>query len=62
MTPIDTIHADFRNLAALEDEIALARRVVAAFEAAPGVGALAIDGKMVDITHLKAARKRLASF
>jgi citrate lyase subunit beta/citryl-CoA lyase len=93
-TPIDTIHADFRDLAGLEAdcrrsrrdgflgrmaihpdqvavinacytpseaEIAHARRIVAAFEAAPDAGALGIDGKMVDIPHLKAARKLLAS-
>jgi citrate lyase subunit beta/citryl-CoA lyase len=42
-------------------EIAFARRVVAAFEAAPGAGALGLDGKMIDIPHLKAARKLLAS-
>jgi citrate lyase subunit beta / citryl-CoA lyase len=42
-------------------EIEHARRIVAAFEANPGVGALGVDGKMVDIPHLKAARKTLAS-
>lgn len=94
VTPIDTIHADFRNLAGLETdcrrsrrdgflgrmaihpdqvavinacyspteaEIAFARRVVAAFEAAPDAGALGLDGKMIDIPHLKAAKKLLAS-
>ena len=44
-----------------EAEIATARRIVDAFGAAPGAGALGIDGKMVDIPHLKAARKLLAS-
>jgi len=44
-----------------EAEIAQARRIVEAFEANPGVGTLGIDGKMVDIPHLKAARKTLAS-
>ena len=94
VTPIDTIHADFRDLAGLEAdcrrsrrdgflgrmaihpdqvavinacyapsdaEIAHGRRIVAAFEAAPDAGALGIDGKMVDIPHLKAAKKLLAS-
>ncbi len=42
-------------------EIEHARRIVAAFEADPGAGALGIDGKMVDIPHLKAARKTLSS-
>ena len=94
VSPIDTIHADFRDLKGLEadcrrsrrdgylgrmaihpDQVAIindcygaseaeidfARRVVAAFEAAPEAGALALDGKMIDIPHLKAARKLLAS-
>jgi citrate lyase subunit beta/citryl-CoA lyase len=94
VAPIDTIHADFRNLAALEADcrrsrrdgflgrmaihpdqvdiinacytpseadVAAARRIVEAFEANPGAGALGIDGKMVDIPHLKAARRVLAS-
>ncbi len=93
-TPIDTIHADFRDSDGLERdcrrsrrdgflgrmaihpdqvaiinrcytpseaEIAHARRIVDAFAADPGAGALGIDGKMVDIPHLKAARKVLAS-
>ena len=38
-------------------EIELAQRIVAAF--ADGVGAVAIDGKMYDIPHLKAARRLL---
>jgi citrate lyase subunit beta / citryl-CoA lyase len=92
--PVDTIHADFRNLKGLEEdcrrsrrdgflgrmaihpdqvavinacyspneqEIAAAKRIVEAFAANPGAGALGIDGKMVDIPHLKAARKLLAS-
>jgi citrate lyase subunit beta/citryl-CoA lyase len=42
------------------DELALARRVVAAFEG--GAGAVSIDGKMFDIPHLKAAQRLLASF
>ena len=42
-------------------EIEHARKIVAAFEADPGAGALGIDGKMVDIPHLKAARKILSS-
>jgi citrate lyase subunit beta/citryl-CoA lyase len=44
-----------------EAEIAHARRIVDAFAAEPEAGALGIDGKMVDIPHLKAARKVLAS-
>lgn len=42
-----------------EAEIAFARRVVVAFEAEPAVGTVGIDGKMLDIPHLKAARRTL---
>jgi citrate lyase subunit beta/citryl-CoA lyase len=41
------------------EDIAHARRVVAAFEAAPGAGTVGLDGKMVDIPHLKQARRLL---
>jgi citrate lyase subunit beta / citryl-CoA lyase len=40
-------------------EVALARRIVAAF--ASGAGAVSIDGKMYDIPHLKAARRLIHS-
>lgn len=43
-----------------EAERAWAQRIVAAFEAAPGVGALQLDGKMIDAPHLKQARAMLA--
>lgn len=43
-----------------EEEVAFARRVIAAFEAEPNAGTVGIDGKMYDIPHLKAARKTLA--
>jgi citrate lyase subunit beta/citryl-CoA lyase len=43
------------------EEIAHARRIVEAFEASPGAGTLGLDGKMIDIPHLKAARKTLAA-
>lgn len=42
------------------DEVAFARRVVAAFDAAPGVGTVGLDGKMVDIPHLTQAQQVLA--
>lgn len=94
VTPIDTIHADFRDAEGLERdcrrsrrdgflgrmaihpdqvaiinrcyapsdaEIAHARRIVEAFAADPGAGAIGLDGKMIDIPHLKAARKVIAS-
>ncbi len=43
-----------------EAEVALARRIVAAFEADPSLGAVAIDGKMIDQPHLKQARSVIA--
>lgn len=33
-----------------------ARRVIAAFDAAPGAGTVGLDGRMLDIPHLKQAR------
>lgn len=33
-----------------------ARRVIAAFDASPGAGTVGLDGKMIDIPHLKQAR------
>jgi citrate lyase subunit beta/citryl-CoA lyase len=50
-----------RAYAPTEAEIAHARKIVAAFEANPGAGALGLEGKMVDLPHLKAAQKILAS-
>ena len=50
-----------RCYAPSEAEIAHAEKIVAAFAANPGAGALGVDGKMVDIPHLKAAQKTLAS-
>jgi citrate lyase subunit beta / citryl-CoA lyase len=57
----DQVAAINRCYAPSEAEIAQARKIVAAFEANPGAGALGVDGKMVDLPHLKAARKTLAS-
>ncbi len=42
------------------DDIAWAQRVVQAFAANPGAGALQIDGRMLDAPHLKQARRILA--
>ena len=53
---VDTINSAFTPS---EDEILFARRVVAAFE--DGEGAVSLDGKMLDIPHLKAAQRLLAS-
>lgn len=38
-----------------DEEVEHAQRVIAAFEANPGAGAVALDGKMIDIPHLKQA-------
>jgi citrate lyase subunit beta/citryl-CoA lyase len=38
-------------------ELAHARRIVALFEANPGVGTLAMDGQMLDIPHLRQAER-----
>ncbi len=42
------------------EEIAHARRVIAAFDEQPGVGTVGLDGKMIDIPHLKQAQGLLA--
>ena len=93
VTPIETIHGDFRDLSGLEKvaattrrmgfrgmlaihpdqvpvinrafspspaEIARAQRIVAAFDAQPGVGAIGLDGEMLDMPHLRRARALLA--
>lgn len=44
-----------------EEDLAHARRVVAAFAASPDVGTVGIDGKMYDMPHLIAAKRALAS-
>jgi citrate lyase subunit beta/citryl-CoA lyase len=41
-------------------EIEHARRVIAAFAAAPGAGTVGLDGKMLDLPHLKQAEAILA--
>lgn len=42
------------------DAVARARRIVEAFAAQPDAGALQLDGRMVDLPHLKQARRTLA--
>ncbi|QQV77276.1 CoA ester lyase [Sphingomonas aliaeris] len=54
---IAVINAAF---APTDAEVAHARAVIALFDANPGAGALALDGKMVDAPHLKSARAILA--
>jgi citrate lyase subunit beta/citryl-CoA lyase len=44
-----------------EDELAHARRVLAAFAAHPKAGTIGIEGRMYDIPHLKQAQRILAS-
>lgn len=43
------------------EEVAFARRVVEAFAANPGLGTVGIDGKMIDMPHLKQAQRLLAA-
>lgn len=43
-----------------DEEVAFARRVVEIFEKNPGVGTVGLDGKMLDMPHLKQARNVLA--
>jgi citrate lyase subunit beta/citryl-CoA lyase len=57
----DQVAAINRAYTPCDAEVAHARKIVAAFEANPGAGALGVDGKMVDLPHLKAAWKILAS-
>ena len=54
---VDVINAAFTPD---EAELAHARAIVAAFEANPGVGALQLDGKMLDQPHFEQAKKLLA--
>jgi citrate lyase subunit beta/citryl-CoA lyase len=42
------------------EELAQARRIIAAFAAAPGTGSVGLDGRMIDIPHLKQAQALLA--
>ncbi len=44
-----------------EAEIEHAKRVIAAFNANPGLGTVGLDGKMLDMPHLKQARALLAA-
>lgn len=56
-TQIEVINRAFTPDAA---QLAWARRVVEGFAAAPGAGVIAIDGRMLDRPHLKAAERLLA--
>ncbi len=48
-----------RAFAPSDDDVAFARRVVAAFGAQPESGTVGLDGRMLDIPHLKQARRVL---
>ena len=43
------------------EEVGHARRVIAAFAAQPDAGTVGLDGKMLDIPHLKQAQRLLAA-
>jgi len=43
-----------------DDELAWSRRVVETFERNPGLGTVGLDGKMLDMPHLKQAQRILA--
>lgn len=53
---VGVINGIFLTLSA---ELEHARCVIAAFEAAPGSGAVSLNGTMIDIAHLRAARRVL---
>ncbi|RSY82044.1 CoA ester lyase [Sphingomonas koreensis] len=48
-----------RGFAPSPEEIEFARKVIAAFDAAPGTGTVGVDGRMLDIPHLKQAQHLL---
>ena len=54
---VETINAAFLPS---EAEVAFAHRVISAFEADPAAGTVSLDGRMLDIPHLKQARRVMA--
>jgi len=50
------------SFAPSEEEVAHARRVIEAFEAAGGAGAVQLDGQMLDMPHIKQANTVLAQW
>ena len=56
----DQVDVINRAFAPTEDEIAFAKRVIAAFDEVGGSGTVGLDGKMIDMPHLKQARTVLA--
>ncbi len=57
----DQVRAINESFTPSEAEIAFARRVVEAFAARPGIGAVGLGGKMLDFPHLQQARNVLAT-
>ena len=55
---VDVINHSFTPSA---EEVERARRIVELFEANPGAGTLALDGQMLDLPHLRQARRILVS-
>jgi citrate lyase subunit beta/citryl-CoA lyase len=53
---VEPINASFTASA---QERAFAQRVIDAFAAEPGAGVVGLDGKMLDVPHLRAARRTL---
>jgi len=53
---VETINAAFTPG---PEEIQQARRIVAAFENAPGAGTIGLDGRMIDRPHLLQAQRLL---
>ena len=57
----DQVETINRCFSPSDEDVAEARKIVAAFSANPELGTIGIDGKMFDIPHLKAAQKTLAA-
>jgi citrate lyase subunit beta/citryl-CoA lyase len=57
----DQVQAINESFSPSPDEVAHARRVIAAFDAQPGAGTVGLDGLMLDIPHLRLARRILAT-
>ena len=55
---VAAINEGFRPTA---EEVAFARRVCAAFDANPGIGTVGMDGRMLDMPHLRQAQHVLAA-
>ena len=56
----DQIEAINRVFTPSAEALAWANRIIAAFDANPGAGVISIDGRMIDMPHLKNARRLLA--